>query len=137
MDILSDPLYAVYAEKKGTISPSKTRPVLRQNYGKILTAEELEKRKKEIKDTMSCPYCDDRLLKWQVPDNPFGQTWDNDFMYICFNDECPYYVRGWDFMCNNGNHGVSYRLMYNPVNDCSMPIPVQSPKSLREGIVSK
>ena len=35
---------------------------------------------------------------FSVPDNPFGCTWDNDYMYICFNDACPYYVRGWDFM---------------------------------------
>ncbi len=92
-------------------------------------------RKKAIKDTLACPHCGERLRKWAVPDNPFGQTWDNDFMYICFNDTCPYYVKGWDHMYKEGNRGVSYRLMYNPEKDCCMPIPVPSPKALRESIV--
>jgi hypothetical protein len=56
-------------------------------------------------------------------------------MYICFNDACPYYVRGWDKMCSQGNRGNSYRLMYNPEKDTTLPIPVPSPKALREGIV--
>ena len=56
-------------------------------------------------------------------------------MYICFNDGCPYYVRGWDCMEKQGNRGVSYRLMYNAEKDCCMPVPVNTPNSLKESIV--
>jgi hypothetical protein len=76
------------------------------------------------------------MRKWAVPNNLFSNNWDNEFMYICFNDCCPYYVRGWDFMNKKGNRGVSYRLMYNPEKDCCSPIPVPTPGALREGIIS-
>ena len=75
------------------------------------------------------------MKKWVVPENPFVQTWDNEFMYICFNDACPYFVRGWDFMYEEGNRGMSYRLMYNPEKDRCMPVPVTSRGALKESII--
>jgi SAM-dependent methyltransferase len=135
LGIPSDPIYAVYAEKKGGDLSRRVRPKVSILYGEPVDPEKLEKRKKAIKETLCCPYCGEKLRKWAVPENPFEVTWDNDFMYICFNDECPYFVRGWDFMYRDGNRGASYRLMYNPEKDCCMPIPVPSPKALRESII--
>jgi SAM-dependent methyltransferase len=135
LGIPSDPVYAVYAEKKGGDPSRCVRPEVTIPYGDPVDPGELEKRKKAVKETLCCPYCGEKLRKWAVPENPFEVTWDNDFMYICFNDECPYYVRGWDFMYRDGNRGASYRLMYNPEKDCCMPIPVPSPKALRESII--
>jgi len=133
--IPSDPVYAVYAEKKGGDSSRKQRPQIDLFYGEHVEQQELDRRKKRIKATLQCPYCGEKMNKWAVPDNPFEVTWDNEFMYICFNDRCPYYVRGWDHMARAGNRGVSYRLMYHPEKDVCMPIPVPSPKALRESIV--
>lgn len=133
--IPSDPVYAVYAEKKGAESSRKPRPQINLFYGEQVDRQELDRRKSLIKDTLQCPYCGEKMKKWAVPDNPFEVTWDNEFMYICFNDRCPYYVRGWDHMSRAGNRGVSYRLMYHPEKDVCMPIPVPSPKALRESIV--
>jgi len=130
----SDPVYAVFAEKSGAGAWRPARRVPPVPYGGRITAEELAARTARIKDTLECPHCGERLRKWMVPDNPFCQTWDSDYMYICFNDECPYFVRGWDQMEGEGNRGMSYRLMYNPDKDRCMPIPVPSPRALREGI---
>jgi SAM-dependent methyltransferase len=135
LGIPSDPIYAVYADKKGGDPLRGARPELMVSYGEPLDQETFEARKKEIKHTLRCPHCGEKMLKWAVPDNPFEVTWDNDFMYICFNDECPYYVRGWDFMYREGNRGSSYRLMYNPEKDCCMPIPVPTSRALRESII--
>jgi len=132
---LSDPIYAVYADRKGGSSDRKQRPYVTMAYGDAPGEEELKRRKQAIKETLRCPYCGERMRKWAVPDNPFGQTWDNEFMYICFNDGCPYFVRGWDYMYREGNRGVSYRLMFNPEKNCCMPVPVPSPRALREGII--
>jgi SAM-dependent methyltransferase len=134
LGIPSDPIYAVYADKKGG-SPCKARPEVTVAYGALLEGEELAKRKKAIKKTLCCPYCGGKLRKWEVPDNPFACAWDNDFMYICFNDACPYYVRGWDVMHKGGTGGVSYRLMYNPEKDRCQPVPVPTPKALKESII--
>jgi hypothetical protein len=137
LGIPSDPIYAVYADKKGGDPLREARPELMVSYGEPLDQETIEKRRKAIKHTLRCPHCGEKMLKWAVPDNPFEVTWDNDFMYICFNDECPYYVRGWDFMYREGNRGSSYRLMYNPEKDCCMPIPVPTPRALKESIVEE
>ena len=133
---VSDPVYAVYAEKRGGAPDRRKRPVIMEGYGEIMDKELLEKRKAAIKGTLRCPHCDEKLSKWEVPDNPFCQTWDNDFMYICFNDACPYFVRGWDWMYRETNQGMSYRLMYNPEKDRCMPVPVPSHQALKDGIIS-
>jgi len=132
---LSDPVYALYAEKKGGSPDRKQRPAVSMGYGDSLDKEEVEQRKACIKETLCCPYCGQKLSKWEVPDNPFCQTWDNEFMYICFNDECPYFVRGWDKMYRDTLQGMSYRLMYNPEKDRCMPIPVPSHQALKDGII--
>jgi len=130
----SDPVYAVYADKLGGDPSRKPRPELKLNYGQTLTLEELAERKRAVKQTLACPYCGKKMRKWAVPDNPFVQTWDNEHMYICFNDACDYYVRGWAVMHKEGNSGRSYRLMYNPDKDCCLPVPVPTPHALKEGI---
>jgi SAM-dependent methyltransferase len=135
MGVPSDPIYAVYADKKGPRGSKKRRSEVIIDYDQSLSEEDLEKRKGSIKDTLCCPYCGDKMNKWAVPYNPFACTWDNDFMYICFNDACSYYVRGWDCMNRQGNRGVSYRLMYNPEKDCCMPVPVPTSRALKEGII--
>jgi SAM-dependent methyltransferase len=134
MGIPSDPIYAVYAEKRGGIE-TKQRPKVTVEFKGMPDEGELERRKMSIKDTLRCPYCNERMRKWAVPDNPFTQTWDNEFMHICFNDECPYFVRGWDHMHAGGNRGISYRLMYNPIKDVCKPVPVPTHLALKEGIV--
>lgn len=134
MNLPSDPVYALYADRKGGESDRRKRPPVKIESVACVKAEELEKRKKTTGKSLCCPHCGERMRKWAVPENPFVCTWDNDFMYICFNDDCPYYIRGWEFMAGQGNTG-SYRLMYNPERDTCQPVPVPSPKALREGII--
>ena len=137
LNIPSDPIYAVYADRTGKDLSKEPRPAIALSSTKQLNKDELEDKKRNIKHTLLCPHCGEKLRKWAVPDNPFSQTWDNDHMYICFNDACPYYVRGWDCTRNGFGCSGSYRLMYNPEKDNCLPIPVQSPRSLRDGIVDE
>ncbi|RJR19654.1 MAG: methyltransferase domain-containing protein [Desulfobacteraceae bacterium] len=133
--IPSDPVYAVYAERMGGNPLREKRPNVKIRFGALPSEEVIEARKKAVKNTLCCPYCGEKMSKWKVPDNPFCQTWDNDFMYICFNDMCSYYIRGWDVMYRDTNQGMSYRCMFNPVNGCCSPMPVPTPFALREGII--
>ncbi len=137
LGIASDPIYAVFADKVGGDSNRKKRRITMSTVNRKLSPEELREIEKEVKNTLCCPYCGEKMKKWAVPDNPFSQTWDNDFMYICFNDACPYYVRGWDHMAREVQRSVSYRLMYNPERDYCLPIPVPTPFALKEGIVEQ
>jgi SAM-dependent methyltransferase len=134
LGIPSDPVYAVYAEKKGGAPGRKPRRVSEVAGGESFDPEEVHRRKTRIKDTHECPHCGKKMRKWAVSQTPFTE-WDTEFMYICFNNRCPYYLKGWDAMQNQGNPGMSYRCMYNPDNDRCMPVPVPHRNALREGIV--
>ncbi len=86
-----------------------------------------------------CRYCGTAMRKWHIPQTPFGgsTSWTSEYMYICFNDECPYFVNGWDWMWNNYHRYVSYRHSLDPATGGTSPIPVSSYKSLKEGIVEE
>ena len=134
LGIPSDPIYAIYAEKSGGERGRRPKPSSPGLFGEELHQKELERRKEAVKHTLRCPHCEQRLLKWAVPQNPFTQ-WDVDFMYVCFNDECPYLVRGWEVMQRQGNRGMSYRFTYNPHRDQSLSVPVPNLYALKEGII--
>lgn len=99
------------------------------------TKEEIERRKKEIKNTLCCPYCGDRLKKLDVPQTIFTQ-WSNDYFYVCFNDECRYFAEGWSAMAVLGKT-CSYRLMYDHITDTCNPIPVNNRNILRDKIIEE
>lgn len=80
------------------------------------------------------PRCGVEMKKRLAPLSPCS-AWKIEFMYICFNDECPYLLGGWDAMRRQGNRGVSYRLMYDLSRDVCMPVPVPSLDALKESIV--
>lgn len=134
--IPSDPIYAVYAEKIGGDPTRQRRPSTVDEARRSLTPDEKRARQEEVRRTLCCPHCGERMKKWAIPDSPFN-TWQNEFMYICFNDECPYLVRGWDVMNRQGNPGVSYRQMFNPETGFLSPMPVPSLKVLRDGIIEE
>ena len=132
----SDPVYAVYAEKTGGDPARRHRPLPRVHVGPEAGPEVVRESCPKVNDDLACPYCGTRMKKWAVPDNPFGQTWAEDHMYICFNDDCPYYVRGWNVSAQSYRSG-SYRLMYNPRRGSCQPVPVPTPLALRESIVEE
>jgi SAM-dependent methyltransferase len=90
-------------------------------------------------DPLRCPYCGDRLKKYEVPHSPceIDYWYEASFLYICFNDRCPYFERGWEWMWSKMKRNVSYRHMYNPATRKSGPIPVPTFYALRDGIVEE
>lgn len=136
VQFLSDPVFVMYSEKKGGKEPSR-RPDLAKTMVVSQKRESVEKKKKEVKHTHRCPYCDSELIKWQVPQNPFFATWDSEYLYICFNDSCPYFMRGWDYTFANGNGMGSYRFMFDESNDACHPMPVYNDKTLKDGIITQ
>jgi hypothetical protein len=82
--------------------------------------------------TYTCPHCSQQLKKWLCPPET---SWDTDFQYVCFNDECSYYVRGWDWMKKKFNQNISYRYRLNPTNGESGPLPVWSNDALKNFII--
>ena len=80
----------------------------------------------------TCPHCGSVLKKWLVPDEA---TWDEEFFFVCFDDDCSYYKSGWEWMKQQYNQQASYRYALNPENGTSLMIPVWSETATREMIV--
>ena len=79
-----------------------------------------------------CPHCKQELIKWQCPPE---SSWGVEYMYVCFNDECSYFVNGWEWMKDKFNQKVSYRYRYNSFTGQSGPLPVWSKEALRDYII--
>ena len=79
-----------------------------------------------------CPHCGSRMLKWYTPPD---LSWGTPYQYVCFSDECGYYVRGWNWIMQQYNKEASYRHRYNPFVGESGPVPVWSPSALRGRIM--
>ena len=132
----SDPVFAVFAEKRGGAEGRKGRMVLRDPAQLDTDWGAVQLRKKNVGETMECPHCQEALSKWEVPDDPCID-WPNDYLYLCFNDFCPFVVRGWRFMWNQGILGTSYRYLFNPLKGTSTTVPIRGLTDLRPGIVDE
>jgi hypothetical protein len=86
--------------------------------------------KAEISTT--CPHCGSKLRQWA---NPQMSTWGGEFQLVCFNDECPYFVRGWQWMKQSYNVDASYRYRIDPETGEFGPLAVWSWDALRSGIL--
>ena len=79
-----------------------------------------------------CPHCGQMMKKW-VPH--YDASWDMNPQYVCFNDDCPYYVKGWEWMREKYNQHASYRHRFDPQTGDSGPLPVAAPEAHTGGIV--
>lgn len=88
----------------------------------------------KIMEAPICPHCEQKMLKMTTP--PMS-NFDSLFMYVCFNDECSYYLKGWEWMEKKYSSGTSYRYKVDPFTGEKGPIPVWSSEALREFIDKK
>ena len=81
------------------------------------------------KEKPVCPHCSQEMSIWEVPPIQVGDGlgWGTPYLFICFNDECPLYEKGWDNMRDNYGRNASYRCMCYPGEDNFECMPVFSP----------
>lgn len=79
-----------------------------------------------------CPHCGASLDSWKPYD---AATWGDTIQKVCFNDECPYFKEGWDWMKSQFNQNTSYRFRFNPESGEKGPLPVWSADALKNQVV--
>ncbi len=85
-----------------------------------------------MSDRPTCPHCGAAMLKWRTP---AFTSWSAEWQWVCFNDECSYFVRGWEWMMERFAQHMSYRHRRDPVTGEQGPVPVWSRDALREDII--
>jgi hypothetical protein len=78
-----------------------------------------------------CAHCGTRLQRVELPEALFDHVYD----LACFNDDCPYYVRGWAWMEKQFGVKSSYRYRVDSRNGRASPLPVWSATALRNSIL--
>lgn len=79
-----------------------------------------------------CPHCGATLRRWRTPED---STWGGAERLVCFNDDCPYFVRGWEVMMERQAQCCSYRHLFDPATGYTGPLPVWSKDALKEEIL--
>jgi len=83
-------------------------------------------------ESPNCPHCQEMLQAFSLPDNT---GWQTEFHLACFNDDCSYYLQGWEWMEKRFGVKSSYRFRIDPATGKSSPLPVWSPNALRGRIL--
>ncbi|MFP4667664.1 MAG: zinc ribbon domain-containing protein [Desulfosalsimonas sp.] len=75
-----------------------------------------------------CPHCGQEMKIWEIPPIAVGDGlgWDSPYMYVCFNDECPLFIEGWDNLWENYAQHASYRCIKSPHSSNFEIMPVFS-----------
>jgi hypothetical protein len=72
----------------------------------------------KVKEAPECPHCGVKMKKMDASQHNFGDGlgWCVPYLYVCFNDECGLYVKGWQNLKENYGKMASYRCMCYPDN---------------------
>ncbi len=130
----SDPIFAVFAEKRGGGPGRPTRTVPPDPAWTEPDPVGVAERLRQALTTLRCPHCGHPLSRWAVPDDPCID-WDVEYLWICFNDACPFVVRGWRVLWEQGQEGHSYRFLLNPKTGGATTVAIRGLHDLTPGIV--
>jgi len=77
-----------------------------------------------------CPHCEEEMSIWEVPPINVGDGlgWGEPYLFLCFNDDCKLYKRGWDDLAENFAQTASYRCFCYPSSGKFEVMPVFSPQ---------
>ncbi len=86
-------------------------------------------------DKPECPDCGCKMSLWEVPPINFsdGLGWGSPFLFVCFNDDCSSYKKGWEHLDDTMSTTASYRCYVEPGQNNFEYMPVFSPMGAQGG----
>ena len=86
-----------------------------------------------------CPHCGQNLNKWSTPSFNFadGLGWCTPFLYVCFNDNCKFFMNSWKQMSEVYGQEMGYRYMVHPDSGESSSVPVGNRQAMRGDIIDE
>jgi len=69
-----------------------------------------------LEEIHTCPHCDKKMQCCEAPPVHIGDGlgWGSDVMFICLNDYCTLFLKGWENIEKQYGHHASYRYMELP-----------------------
>ena len=69
-----------------------------------------------LDEEKTCPHCQTTMSCCEAPPIHVGDGlgWGSEVMFICLNDYCPLFLKGWDHIESKYGHHASYRYMELP-----------------------
>lgn len=69
-----------------------------------------------LDEVHTCPHCDQKMSCCEAPPVHIGDGlgWGSEVMYICLNDYCTVFLKGWENIEIRYGHHASYRYMELP-----------------------
>jgi hypothetical protein len=91
------------------------------------------------KEPHVCRHCGQPMKKWAASQNDFGDGMGfcADILLVCFNDDCPMYVKGWNSLYDTVRRVGSVRHFYNPEDGFQGVLPVGHRDALRGDIIEE
>lgn len=69
-----------------------------------------------LEEEFICPHCEAKLTLCHAPPIHVGDGlgWGSEYLFVCLNDECSLFTKGWEHIENQYGHVGSYRFMRLP-----------------------
>lgn len=86
-----------------------------------------------------CPHCKRNMECCEAPQMHVGDGlgWGSDVLFICLNDECSLFIRGWEYVEMQYGHKSSYRYMELPGSSESNVMMVGSKNAFKGSVLQK
>ena len=82
----------------------------------------------KVTEAPTCPHCKSEM---EQMDSRY-LDWDSPYLWVCYNNECTLFKKGWDHMMESVGQLVSYRFMIHPQNGEKGVIPAFSTQYLEK-----
>lgn len=71
---------------------------------------------KMIENVQYCKFCNQKMEIWECPplNVADGSGWGSPYLHVCFNDECPNFIKGFEDLKKYGRKAVSHRYYIDP-----------------------